>query len=200
MHGVPAYAEVARRSLPSSPAAPQLQPTVIHSITAQCRASQSDVRPCPHAQVSELGQGSFGVTKLLRHTATGELVAVKFIERGPKVPSLQPSERHAAAQQSLVNHAVNVTICTPDQRVRMRSCANNRARLCALLSHGPSKRTCMRQSNSGRTVERVCRQVNEYVERELANHRQLIHPHIIQFKEVLPALPARHRVMARQCL
>ncbi len=36
----------------------------------------------------------------------------------------------------------------------------------------------------------ACRQVNEYVERELANHRQLIHPHIIQFKEVLPASPA----------
>ena len=36
-------------------------------------------------QVSELGKGSFGVTKLMRAKATGELVAVKFIERGPKV-------------------------------------------------------------------------------------------------------------------
>ena len=33
----------------------------------------------------------------------------------------------------------------------------------------------------------ACRQVNDYVDRELANHRQLIHPHIIQFKEVMPA-------------
>ena len=39
------------------------------------------------------------------------------------------------------------------------------------------------------TMAVACRQVNEYVERELANHRQLIHPHIIQFKEVPPALP-----------
>ena len=27
-------------------------------------------------------------------------------------------------------------------------------------------------------------QVTKYVEREILNHRQLVHPHIIQFKEV----------------
>ena len=27
-------------------------------------------------------------------------------------------------------------------------------------------------------------QVTKYVEREIMNHRQLVHPHIIQFKEV----------------
>jgi len=27
-------------------------------------------------------------------------------------------------------------------------------------------------------------QVTKYVEREIINHRQLVHPHIIQFKEV----------------
>lgn len=26
-------------------------------------------------------------------------------------------------------------------------------------------------------------QINEYVERELSNHRRLLHPHIVQFKE-----------------
>lgn len=33
--------------------------------------------------------------------------------------------------------------------------------------------------------------VNEYVEAEIINHRQLLHPHIIQFQEVraVPALP-----------
>lgn len=39
------------------------------------------------AQVSDLGKGSFGVTKLMRHLPTGELVAVKLIERGSKVIS-----------------------------------------------------------------------------------------------------------------
>jgi len=27
-------------------------------------------------------------------------------------------------------------------------------------------------------------QVTKYVEREIINHRQLVHPHIVQFKEV----------------
>jgi serine/threonine protein kinase len=29
-------------------------------------------------------------------------------------------------------------------------------------------------------------QVNEYVETEIINHRQLLHPHIVQFQEVRP--------------
>lgn len=37
--------------------------------------------------VKDLGAGSFGVTKLCRHKQTKEFVAVKFIERGPKVSS-----------------------------------------------------------------------------------------------------------------
>lgn len=30
-------------------------------------------------------------------------------------------------------------------------------------------------------------QVTKYVEREIVNHRQLMHPHIVQFKEVCTA-------------
>ena len=97
-------------------------------------------RPCPRAQVSELGQGSFGVTKLMRHMATGELVAVKFIERGPKVLSLQPSERHAAAQAILsqprcarnhqsVGHAGRR--CTPDDE---SPCEQSRTTVCIISS------------------------------------------------------------------
>ncbi len=29
-----------------------------------------------------------------------------------------------------------------------------------------------------------CLQVTKYVEREIMNHRSLMHPHIVQFKEV----------------
>jgi hypothetical protein len=35
--------------------------------------------------VADLGAGNFGVAKLMRHKANGELVAIKFIERGDKV-------------------------------------------------------------------------------------------------------------------
>jgi hypothetical protein len=31
-------------------------------------------------------------------------------------------------------------------------------------------------------------QVTKYVEREILNHRCLVHPHIVQFREVRPAL------------
>ncbi|XP_008456158.2 serine/threonine-protein kinase SRK2H-like isoform X2 [Cucumis melo] len=35
--------------------------------------------------IKDLGAGSFGVTKLCRHEETKELVAIKFIERGPQI-------------------------------------------------------------------------------------------------------------------
>lgn len=49
---------------------------------------------CSHAkhvtfpQIRDIGSGNFGVAKLMRDKQTGELVAVKFIERGEKVGSL----------------------------------------------------------------------------------------------------------------
>ena len=36
-------------------------------------------------EVKEIGCGSFGVARLLRNKKTRELVAVKYIQRGPKV-------------------------------------------------------------------------------------------------------------------
>lgn len=35
-------------------------------------------------------------------------------------------------------------------------------------------------------------QVTKYVEREILNHRVLMHPHIVQFKEVSCAAHSRH--------
>ncbi len=37
------------------------------------------------SQLKDIGSGNFGVAKLMRYKPTGELVAVKFIERGDKV-------------------------------------------------------------------------------------------------------------------
>ena len=42
-------------------------------------------KPKPKHQIKDIGSGNFGVAKLMRDKATGELVAVKFIERGEKV-------------------------------------------------------------------------------------------------------------------
>lgn len=36
-------------------------------------------------QVQHLGRGSFGIAKLMLYEPTAELVAVKFLERGPQV-------------------------------------------------------------------------------------------------------------------
>ena len=96
MCGGSAYAEVARRSLPSTSAVYWQQTFGMH-VQSERDAEPAMTRSYPGAQVSELGQGSFGVTKLMRHTATGELVAVKFIERGPKVPLLRPSQAPSSA-------------------------------------------------------------------------------------------------------
>lgn len=38
--------------------------------------------------VKHLGEGNFGVARLMRHKDTQELVAMKYIERGRKVLSL----------------------------------------------------------------------------------------------------------------
>jgi hypothetical protein len=48
------------------------------------RCCSSTFPPC-FKQVRDLGSGSFGVAQLMRVTATGELVAVKKLERGPTV-------------------------------------------------------------------------------------------------------------------
>lgn len=44
-------------------------------------------------QIKDIGSGNFGVAKLMRDKATGELVAVKFIERGDKVRREERSSR-----------------------------------------------------------------------------------------------------------
>lgn len=40
-------------------------------------------------QVKHLGSGSFGEAKLMRYKPNGELVAVKFIEKGYKVRGIE---------------------------------------------------------------------------------------------------------------
>ncbi len=39
---------------------------------------------CPHGQVRDLNSGTFGFVQLCKDKITGELLAIKFIERGEK--------------------------------------------------------------------------------------------------------------------
>ena len=63
-----------------------------------------------------LGKGSFGVTKLMRSQATGELVAVKFIERGPKVCCIGSSEICPVARHPSPNDVMHMNSLLPDTR------------------------------------------------------------------------------------
>jgi hypothetical protein len=45
-----------------------------------------------YAFIRELGSGNFGVARLMRDTMNGELVAIKFIERGDRVGILAASK------------------------------------------------------------------------------------------------------------
>eukprot|EP00983_Pelagomonas_calceolata_P073590 1152183-Pelagomonas_calceolata.AAC.3 len=44
-----------------------------------------------YAFVKDLGIGNFGIAKLLQHRQTGQLVAAKYIERGPDKVLLTPT-------------------------------------------------------------------------------------------------------------
>ena len=46
-----------------------------------------------------------------------------------------------------------------------------------------SKPSCLRRFLLG-WLRRFALQVSKYVEREILNHKRLIHPHIVQLKEV----------------
>jgi serine/threonine-protein kinase SRK2 len=50
-----------------------------------------------YEHVRDIGSGNFGVARLMRARASGELVAVKYIHRGEKVPSFFPSLSSQAA-------------------------------------------------------------------------------------------------------
>lgn len=40
----------------------------------------------------------------------------------------------------------------------------------------------------------TCAQVSKYVEREILNHKRLIHPHIVQLKEVRTGAPLQLKI------
>ena len=44
-----------------------------------------DMNNTKFEMIKDIGSGNFGVAKLMKDRFTGELVAVKFIERGEKI-------------------------------------------------------------------------------------------------------------------
>ena len=57
--------------------------------TALGSSTRAKPATCSAPQIKDIGSGNFGVAKLMRDRSTGELVAVKFIERGEKVGVLE---------------------------------------------------------------------------------------------------------------
>lgn len=112
-------------------------------------------------QIRDLNSGTFGFVQLARDKQTGELIACKFIERGDKVRYMIISDSLSMITLRLsdVRHAV-VVWSSGDQ-----SCLGTDKQVLWLLS-----------------------QVTKYVEREILNHRCLVHPHIVQFREVSATL------------
>jgi hypothetical protein len=65
-------------------------------------------------QLKDIGSGNFGVAKRMRYKPTGELVAVKFIERGDKVspacPPVPPRWPHPPWVPGLSSSAMSGSI------------------------------------------------------------------------------------------
>lgn len=74
----------------------------------------------PHAQIRELGHGAYGTAVLMRNRETGEMVAVKFIERGAQARGLAAVLRRlpahpaalAGAACCLLRQSNSTAMCT----------------------------------------------------------------------------------------
>ena len=60
---------------------PKLAPTQ----TSPPQVIKMDINNAKFEMIKDIGSGNFGVAKLMKDRLTGELVAVKFIERGDKI-------------------------------------------------------------------------------------------------------------------
>jgi len=99
---------------------------VMHSLFSPASAAHAAACCCSPAappllllQIRDIGSGNFGVAKLCRARDTGELVAVKYIERGEKVGAggCGVASRHSRRllRTSLVasKHIVQLNGCWP---------------------------------------------------------------------------------------
>ena len=131
-------------------------------------------------QLGTLGTGASGTVELMRHSDSGEVVAVRFIERGQQV--VHDLRRPSTAQPP---HIV------PVSRLRRYSLARRRPFEHELLA---------RIEHCAYHALVLASQVTKHVEREVLNHRSLLHPHVLQFREVWGAVPTPQLLCtARSC-
>jgi serine/threonine protein kinase len=149
------------------------------------------------AQVKDLGSGNFGLARLEREIATGELVAIKYIERGHGVRwplrarTRSDSPSRAAPQRARPRLA----------RPRAPPAPRHGRVLCAGAPRGGSAQLSNALRASGRPLglsvraaarrtpltTALARQIDENVAREIICHRMLRHHNIVLFKEARAA-------------
>lgn len=121
--------------------------------------------------VKDIGSGNFGVARLMRNKETKELVAMKYIDRGLKVPSLHFLPSFFSPQIIQLLH-VNLPL---HSKYHVFYCSN---RIVAVRLY-----CCLLIYIYIYFILRL--QIDENVAREIINHRSLRHPNIIRFKEVI---------------
>lgn len=109
--------------------------------------------------VKDIGSGNFGVAKLVRDKWSGELYAIKYIERGQKVCSIY------------VYKSISVCIYLSSFIYEFLKFLSFNCLLLNWVSLDSEVFWVL--------------QIDEHVQREIMNHRSLKHPNIIRFKEVV---------------
>eukprot|EP00983_Pelagomonas_calceolata_P129766 1161634-Pelagomonas_calceolata.AAC.3 len=139
-------------------------------------SSATPSRPAPldnhpkYEKVKDLNSGTFGFVQLCKDKTTNELVAIKFIERGDK--DFWPL-RGFATRDGTGGRTRNSGVYLYSSEARG---GGDPATLVSVLT------LCLFCCQG--TPLSSLSQVTKYVEREIVNHRTLMHPHIVQFKEV----------------
>jgi serine/threonine protein kinase len=144
-------------------------------------------------QIKDLNSGTFGFVQLALDRTTGRNVAIKFIERGDKVwrlGSVWQTAMWGLPVQGFLAELLVAVSCTQEFGDGLGAGAPSRWSCLQPCDALYARRACEHaQWSNGAALL----QVTKYVEREIINHRQLVHPHIIQFKEVGNAASAGAR-------
>lgn len=93
---------------------------------------------CATTQIRDIGSGNFGVAKLCRARDTGELVAVKYIERGEKVGHAGRLACHQQTHSQLLCVASLLGCWQPGDAVD----AGVRTSLCGISQQLPLRAAC----------------------------------------------------------
>ncbi|XP_070001765.1 serine/threonine-protein kinase SAPK2-like isoform X2 [Nicotiana tabacum] len=137
--------------------------------------------------LKEIGSGNFGVAKLVKDKWTGELYAVKFIERCKKADQVCALHSYLyyfffrAIGRDIYSRDCSVAWCPRFHHFRSGQ---------SVYFTGPFKECFFFVQIQDLflllffALFWLSMQIDEHVQREIVNHRSLRHPNIIKFKEV----------------